>query len=121
MKSRFLLVLLLCIAGCAQDRNETARQVDGVRNTTSASVPPPPDVGDVNKFHSCKALPRRKLTEKEVCQIDRLKRRCLPSDDCLVTCLSSPDALKVGGGCEHVCFSYMHKESALPEGYGDCK
>lgn len=121
MKSRLLLVILLCIAGCAQDRNETARQVDTVGDKASVSVPPLPDVGDVNKFYSCKALPRRKLTDKEVCQINRLKQRCLPSDDCLVTCLSSPDALKVSGGCEHVCFSYLHKESAPPGGYGDCK
>lgn len=121
MKYRFLLVLFFCITGCAQDGADTAGPVDVVGGKALISVPPPPDVGDVNNFHSCMALPRRKLEGKEACQIDRLKRRCLPSDDCLITCLSSPDASKIGGGCEHVCFSYLHKKSGPPEGYSDCK
>lgn len=121
MKHKFLLVLLLCMTSCVRDAADNDSHVDDVEGKGLVSVPPPPDVGDVKNFHSCMALPRRKLADKEVCQIDRLRRRCLPSDDCLITCLSSPDSQKVGGGCDHVCFSYLHKKFVPPDGYGDCK
>lgn len=83
---------------------ERGRRSLGASDVPMVSIPPPPDVGDVALFSSCKALPRKALTSKEVCQIERLRKSCSPSNDCLVTCLSSPDALKVGGGCDHVFF-----------------
>lgn len=86
----------------------------------SVALPPPPDVGDIAAFQGCKAVPRRALSPTELCQIDVLRKRCLPADDCFVTCISSPDARRLGGGCAHACLSYLHKSWSEPKGYADC-
>jgi hypothetical protein len=110
---------LILFVGCSQDESKERHSL-GVSDAATVTTPAPPDVGDVTVFNSCKALPRRELTSKEACQIEHLKRVCSPSSDCLVTCLNSPDALKVGGGCNHVCFSYLHKDSPPPEQFPEC-
>ena len=113
------ILLFISAAGCAQ---EEGKENPSVVASEVATVPvsPPPDVGDVNVFNSCKAFPRRTLTSKEACQIEHLRKTCSPADDCLVTCLNSPDALRVAGGCNHVCFSYLHKDSPLPKEFPEC-
>lgn len=82
--------------------------------------PPPPDVGDIAHFKSCKTQPMRLLSERDRCQIAKLSARCLPADDCIVQCLSSRDGIKVGGGCEHVCFASGRERPPPPPGWSDC-
>lgn len=113
------IFLFIFATGCVQEEGKEHRSVVASEAVT-VPVPPPPDVGNVNVFNSCKALPSRTLTSKEACQIEHLRNSCSPSNDCLVTCLNSPDALKVVGGCSHVCFSYLHKDSPLPEEFSEC-
>ena len=66
-------------------------------------APPPPDVGDVGRFLSCNAKPRRTITDREHCELKALIAECTKTSDCYVSCISSPDGPNVGGGCEHVC------------------
>jgi len=80
----------------------------------------PPDVGGVDKFLSCRAIPRREISAREECQIEKLSARCTVADDCLVSCITSPQGHKVGGGCEHVCFYGLHPEESKPPGWGEC-
>ncbi|ALN64749.1 putative lipoprotein [Lysobacter antibioticus] len=84
-------------------------------------VPAPPDVGDVGRYHACKATPRRALSERERCEIAALATHCSPANDCLVSCLSSPGGVNVGGGCWHVCFSGMHRDEPAPPGFAECE
>lgn len=83
--------------------------------------PAPVDVGNVDVFNSCEAAARRLLSQQERCEIAALSARCTPADDCLVTCLSSPGAQQVAGGCEHVCFSGQHRQASKPSGWLACK
>lgn len=62
------------------------------------------DYGDLKTYQSCSAKPRRELTELEKCAMAALSEDCTPAADCLVTCMSSPDGYKRGGGCYHICF-----------------
>jgi len=78
------------------------------------------DLGDVEHFNSCRALARRVLSDRERCEVEQLALRCTPADDCLVTCISSPDGHLVGGGCAHVCFSNLHKVEEPPESMYKC-
>ena len=80
----------------------------------------PPDIGLVGSFLSCKAKPMRALTSEEKCRIKKLSARCLPADDCLVSCIVSRDGNNVGGGCEHVCFSALHDPVTPLIGLDDC-
>lgn len=113
-----LCLVLLCAAfGCGKTERVPARSI---QELSSVAVPPPPDVGDVNNFQACKATPRRTLSQSEACRIEALRKRCLPADDCLVTCMSSPDVERLVGGCEHVCFSYLHAMPPPPEGLAYC-
>ena len=85
--------------------------------------PPPPlwDFGDLDNFGSCKAEPRRVLSSKEKCQIEKLREDCTPAADCLVTCLSSPDGIKIGGKCDHVCFYPRHPWESRPKVMDECE
>lgn len=89
---------------------------------TAAPPPPPrpPDVGDIGQFQSCKAKPRRNLSAREQCQIEKLADRCTPADDCLVSCITSPQGHQVGGGCSHVCFFGLHRGEPKPPGWSEC-
>jgi len=78
-----------------------------------ASAPAPPRVGDVAHFHDCKANPIPS-TLPELCVVGELKKQCTPAADCLLSCLASPDGQSVGGGCDHVCFSGLHRASERP-------
>jgi hypothetical protein len=71
-------------------------------------------------FHACKEQPRRNLTALEQCQIAKLRASCTPAHDCLITCMSSPEGHNVGGGCQHVCFSALHKYAPEPKGWASC-
>ncbi len=67
----------------------------------------PPNMAFMEQpFNHCKTQPASgiQLTEREVCQIGKLKRRCTLADDCLVACLASGQGRQVGGGCWHICF-----------------
>lgn len=102
-------ILLLCSCDKEDERRSGVVAID------------PPDMGEVEVFLSCKARPKRALSEKEECMIQKLSARCLPADDCMVSCIASPDGYKVGGGCEHVCFSALHDRVEPPSGWGDCE
>lgn len=107
-----LIAIFVLSPGCTKGPHDDLN-VAGV-------VPPPPDVGTVTRFKSCSIDLRRTVNESEKCQIEKLSARCLPADDCMVQCLSSPDGVKVGGGCEHVCFSGLHIRPPSPPKWSEC-
>lgn len=110
-------LIMTLAAGCGRTDGISA---DPDQELPSVAVPPPPDVGDIAAFQGCEAVPRRTLSSTELCQVGVLRKRCLPADDCLVTCIGSPDARRLEGGCAHACFSYLHKSWSEPKGYADC-
>jgi len=86
----------------------------------------PPNVGFLlQPYNHCKAKPAAgiQLTEKEACQIDKLKNRCTPADDCLTACLASGQGREVGGGCWHLCFDNKFDLSkwTSPTGISQCE
>jgi hypothetical protein len=93
----------IALLGCSA---EPPPPVAVTASSSQESSPPrgPRDYGDLQSYQSCSATPRRALTEIEMCEIKALSRTCNPVTDCLVTCMSSPDGHKVGGGCYHICF-----------------
>ena len=109
-----LLVGAVSVGGCAP---ESASE-GGVHRV--GALPPPPDVGSIERFDSCEARPRRALSAREQCQIEKLVARCTAADDCLVSCISSPHGSQVGGGCGHVCFSGPHRSEPKPPGWNEC-
>ena len=82
------------------------------------------DYGDLKTYQSCAATPRRELTDLDKCEIKALSRDCTPAADCLVTCQSSPDGYKVGGGCYHICFDpsvgHSWKDRPSSEIFSEC-
>lgn len=121
--SCFCLVLSFgVVAGCSVESDVAA----GSQTSNAAAVrlppplPPPPDVGDIGEFHSCQAKPRRALSAREQCQIEKLAARCTPADDGLVSCITSPEGYKAGGGCSHVCFFGPHQGEPKPPGWAEC-
>lgn len=97
MKVAITLVLSLCVMmGCGQ--NSSPEPI------ADAATPRARDYGDIKNYHACKAEPRRVLSEADKCAIELLSASCTPEADCLMTCESSPDGYKVGGGCHHICF-----------------
>jgi len=85
----------------------------------SSSVNEPrDDIGDLEHFNSCKAVPRRELSPKEQCLIAALTARCTRSDDCLVSCLSSPDGA-LGAICNDGCF-FIKRRDPDPPGWSEC-
>jgi len=65
--------------------------------------PPPPDVGQIGQFLACSAKPRRELSARERCEVEAFRSRCTALDDCYVSCINSPDGVRGGGRCAHVC------------------
>ena len=112
MRGRALwLIVLMLLASCN-------------RNSHPAGASPsvaiePPDVGSVSTYNQCKADPRRGLSVREKCQIEKLSARCTAADDCLVSCIASPQGHQVGGGCSHVC-SGQHRGESKPPGWNEC-
>ncbi|MFL8004607.1 hypothetical protein, partial [Xanthomonas vasicola] len=106
--------LLICFAGSISMLT-TACGRGEIEPPTQISVGS--DFGDLGKFHNCQAIARRQLSGIEKCEINLLKKECTPSADCLITCQSSPDGHKVGGGCYHLCFSTVtgHNWSEKPK------
>jgi hypothetical protein len=80
----------------------------------------PPDVGAVTAFQHCRAAPRRALSVRERCVIAHYAENCTPAADCMVTCIASPDGVRVGGGCAHVCAPGPNPWSSLPPQPADC-
>ena len=66
--------------------------------------------GDYESWHQCSVKPQPGvvLSARERCEIEKLSARCNAADDCLVTCMSSPDGRNAGGGCWHICFETLH-------------
>jgi len=117
---RLLTVLsaaLLLLLGCAPAPSPPSSI------TSQAPHPPalPVDQGDVGHFHDCSAEPRRALSVRERCEISALKARCTALDDCLVTCLSSPDGVFLHHGCGGVCTLWRHRPSPLPKAIEACE
>lgn len=109
-----LVAVFVLMAGGCTSKNQ------GDDSNVADIAPPPPNVGGVTQFKSCSIDLKRTIDESEKCQIEKLSARCLPADDCMVQCLSSPDGVKVGGGCEHVCFSALHTRPPSPPGWSEC-
>lgn len=117
----FCLVLVFgVVAGCSLEPDVAADPQTSDVAAVRPPPPPPPDVGDIGEFHSCQAKPRRGLSPREQCQIEKLAARCTPADDCLVSCITSPDGYKAGGGCSHVCFFGPHQGEPRPPGWAAC-
>jgi hypothetical protein len=107
-----VLVLTAFLSAC-DSRNEG-------KKTSNVVAIEAPDVGKIDNFLSCKVGARRSLSAKEECQIKKLSTRCSVADDCLVSCISSPDGSKVGGGCEHVCYQALQAEKNSPLSLKEC-
>jgi hypothetical protein len=73
-----------------------------------------PDVGGPATSAHCRARPRRPLSSRERCEMDAYAANCTPAADCMVRCIASPDAVTVGGGCEHVCAPGANPWASLP-------
>lgn len=98
IKRYLILIAISALLGCG---NSTPNETRGHRLARAVAQR---DYGSIDVFQNCGAEPRRKLSELEECEIRLLQSTCTPEADCLVTCLSSPDAYR-GGGCYHVCFN----------------
>lgn len=110
------IILLALLSGC-DDAQESVEQSVLHRTTIR-------DYGDLETYQNCRAKPRRELTKLEKCEIEVLAEHCTPAADCLITCISSPDGYKRGGGCVHVCLSppVSHPWESLPKvGFEKCR
>ena len=118
MQKLICALSLLLTAGCHQDippkktSNPSASQKTVIANRSRAH-----DYNDLTNYQACQAKPRRDLSEQEKCIIKLLAKKCTPQADCLVTCESSPDGWRIGGGCYHVGFSPItgYKWSSRPQ------
>lgn len=113
---------LALIAGTSLSASATAMDII----TLDTPPPPPPDFSFLDRPYSqCKynASESAPLTAAETCWIEKLSKRCAPSDDCLVACLASAQARGIGGGCWHVCFAtkFLLREWREPEGSDCCR
>jgi len=111
-----VLVLLLALVSC--DSSPSGKTTTKIVNASSVQEPRD-DIGDLQHFNSCKAVPRRKLSPKERCQIAALSSRCSRSDDCLVSCMSSPDG-RLDATCEDGCF-FTKRRDPDPPGWSKCE
>lgn len=102
MKTANFILLILLVAGC----NNNIQAINGKHGRQNqASMEPHRDFGNIKKHQNCNAPTRKELNESERCAIDLWKKNCTRASDCLITCTSSPDGEKIGGGCFHICFS----------------
>lgn len=94
------LMMFVFLLGCSDQVQQPLTENISVPRTQV-----PRDYGDIENYHACQAQPRRELSDLDKCEIEVLSQNCSPAADCLVTCISSPDGYKRGGGCFHVCFN----------------
>jgi hypothetical protein len=121
LRASALLIVAIALACAACKPGAPVQQASTEREATRPPPPPPPpDEGDIGVFHACKAEPRRTLSALDQCQIDALRARCTPADDCLVSCITSPQGHQTGGGCEHACFFGLHQAEPKPSGWNEC-
>lgn len=120
---RLLLLVVVAsffVGGCEGGRGQKS---EGYKESQRQAPPPPPPPGDegaIGVYLACKAQPRRELSYQEVCELRCLRTRCTAADDCLVSCLTSPDGYREGGGCEHVCFFGAFSVESKPDCWGEC-
>ena len=114
---------LLALSACATD-TVTMVQTQSVVKLDLPEL----DVGAVDRFNACSAEARRPLSKLEQCWITKLSVNCSRYNDCLVTCLGSPDGSNISGGCWHVCRVAHHSEPVpvqnsgeLPPDWDDCE
>ena len=112
MKHLLLLISLLLVAACSPASSTAPDK--------TVSIPPPPDIGDIDRFLNCSAKPRRELSARETCEVAAFRSRCTVLDDCYVSCISSPSGSFVGGRCAHVCTRGPHRGAPPPEALADC-
>lgn len=115
-----LTALIALAPGCGEP-SVTQPLPSDVLEQTAPPLPLPPQVGDIDTFHACKALPERPLSRQEQCLVSKLRGHCTPAADCVLTCLASPDGPRVGGGCDHVCFGYYHAWADRPKAMDECR
>ena len=118
MRTIILAVLLLTACTDSHDPQQSRTETPGSNHTFVE--PAPPDIGDVSRHQSCAASPRRALSATEKCQLSALKNDCSRKADCFVTCIGSPDGIKAGGGCFHVC-GHPVSSGNLPNDFYACK
>jgi hypothetical protein len=116
----FLAASILLIGGCAPEKTPSPPAPQVPAKSPPPTPPPPPDEGDVGRFLKCSAKPRRALSPREQCEIAAFRARCTETDDCYVSCLSSPDGIYVGGGCSHVCTYGLHTGEPRPAQLQGC-
>ena len=116
--------LAMSLAVCSLTAACGSRDVDATgQPPVAASVPPPPtppDVGQIDRFLACTAKSRRELSARERCEVEAFRSRCTPLDDCYVSCINSPDGVRGGGRCAHVCTFGFHRGEPPPEGVTSC-
>ncbi len=95
-----ILMMFLFLLGCS---DEAQQPLTGKISAPGAQDQR--DYGEIENYQACQAEPRRELTDLDKCEIEVLSQNCSPAADCLVTCISSPDGYKRGGGCFHICFN----------------
>jgi hypothetical protein len=104
MKIFCVLLSLLILFGCGGHKLTLDEQLARVDNAHGQPVDPISfDFGPIDRYNHCDARPRRPLTAKEECQLAVLRSRCSKADDCMVSCMSSPDAVRVTHGCSDKC------------------
>ena len=103
MKILVALLCLIALQGCGKTLT-LDEQLDRVSKSPGKPVDPISiDLGPVDRYNHCKAKPRRTLTAQEQCELSMLRSRCSVADDCMVSCLSSPDSIRITHGCSDVC------------------
>lgn len=112
MKHLLLLTSLWLLAACDPQGPALSE--------TTASSRPAPDVGDIGRYLSCSAMPRRALSEREKCEVAAFRSRCTALDDCHVSCIHSPSGSFVGGRCAHVCSRGPHPGAPPPDALSTC-
>ena len=105
MRKFIIILYVLVVAGCHSDTpSQEASSQSGSKQSSVESRSRIYDYGDLANYQNCQAEPRRNLSKQEECIIKLLSDDCTPQADCLVTCESSPDGWRTGGGCHHICF-----------------
>lgn len=102
--SRIIFLAALLLLSCEERPNSGAGRGGRDDNSVAEARSRVYDYGDIKNYNKCRALPRRNLSIEDQCMLSELAKNCTRAADCLITCESSPDGFKVGGGCYHVCF-----------------
>jgi hypothetical protein len=94
----------MSLLGCTRSESNVA-SLQKESGDEKSSLSGNRDYGPILQSLNCQAPVRRELSVSDKCVIDSLKKNCTRAADCMVTCISSPDGERVGGGCFHICFS----------------